>query len=198
MGLIIGLHAFAIWYFTQLPAPEPEPIPAVLEVSMITPPPDEPPPPEPPKPIPPPPKPLVVPKTPPPPMPVEQPRIITDVPAQNVVPPLPPPPPTPPAPPQAPVVTTSSKLNVREIPPKPIYPRKAQRDGIEGTVSILFLVDEQGVPTEVKVVKSSNNFDLDNAARASAMKYRFVPRIINGVAVKAQGTLDIVFKLSDQ
>lgn len=197
MALIAGLHAFAIWYFVQQPTPEPETIPTVLEVSMIIPPPDEPPPPpEPPKP-PPPPPPKVIPKTPPP-KPVEQPKVITEIPVQAPVPPPPPAPPAPPPPPAPPVAAISAKLNVREIPPKPVYPRKAQRDGIEGTVSILFMVDEQGIPTEVKVVKSSNNFDLDNAARASAMKYRFVPRIINGVAVKAQGTLDIVFKLSEQ
>ena len=198
MALIVGLHAFGIWFFMQQPAPEPEPVPTVLEVSMIIPPPDEPPPPpEPPKP-PPPQPPKVIPKTPPP-MPVEQPKVVTEVPVQAPIPPPPPAPPAPPPPPAPPVVaTTSAKLNVREIPPRPTYPRKALRDGIEGTVSMMFFVDEQGNTTEVKVVKSSGNFDLDTAARASAMKYRFVPKIINGVAVKAQGTLDIVFKLSEQ
>ena len=80
---------------------------------------------------------------------------------------------------------------------KPVYPRRALRDGIEGKVTILITVDEKGIPTDAKVVKSSGNFDLDNAARTAAMKYIFVPQMVNGVPVKAQGLQDFVFNLNE-
>jgi TonB family protein len=71
------------------------------------------------------------------------------------------------------------------------------RDGIQGKVTVLITVDEKGMPTEAKVLKSSGNFDLDNAARSAAMKYIFVPQMYNGVPVKAQGLQDFVFNLNE-
>lgn len=198
MGFIIGLHAFGIWYFIQRPTPELEPPPVILQVAMITPPEEQPPPPpEPPKP-PPPQPPKVVPKTPPP-IPVEQPKVVTEVPVQAPIPPPPPAPPAPPAPPPpAPALPATFKLVLKEQPPKPTYPRKALRDQIQGTVSMLLTVDERGIPIDIQVTKSSGNFELDTAAKVNAMKYRFIPYQANGIAVKMKTTLDIVFKLSDQ
>ncbi len=197
MGLIIGLHAFAIWYFMQRPAAEPTPEPPIMQVAMIMPPDEPPPPPEPPKP-PPPQPPKVVPKTPPP-MPVEQPKVVTEVPVQKPIAPPPPAPPAPPAPPPPmPTLPSVYKLVLKEQPPKPTYPRKALKDQVEGTVSMLLTVDEHGVPIDVQITKGSGSFDLDTAARVNAMKYRFIPYQANGVAVKMKTTLDIVFKLSEQ
>lgn len=196
MACIIGLHAFAIWRFIHVPPPEPPPDLPILQVSMIIPPDEPPPPPEPPKP-PPPQPPKVIPKTPPP-IPVEQPKVVTEVPVQA---PIPPPPPTPPAPPQPPAPPpprpSAPTYLVAKQMVKPQYPRKAMRDGIEGKVTVLITVDEKGIPTEAKVVKSSGNFDLDNAARSAAMKYIFVPQMYNGVPVKAQGLQDFVFNLNE-
>jgi protein TonB len=197
MACIVGLHGLALWYFTHLPPPEALPVEPVIQVSMIVPPDETPPPPEPPKPQPPPPKPQVVQKTPPP-MPIEQPKVVTEVPVQNPIPPPPPAPPAPPAPPPPPhpAMVTNSRLVTREAP-APIYPKKAERFGITGTVTIQFTVDEQGMPIEVKITRTSGNLDLDNAARTAAQKYRFVPYLVNGVAAKVQGTIDIVFKLPE-
>jgi protein TonB len=193
MGLIVGLHAYALWHIVHIKPPEPLPPPAILQVSLVIPP-EEPPPPEPPKIEPPKVQPKVVQKTPPP-IPVEQPKIITDTPVQNPIPPPPPVDPTPPAPPP-PRPSTSSYLVVKEQA-QPIYPRKALRDGIEGKVTLLISVDEKGVPTEAKVVKSSGNFDLDNAARTAVMKFLFVPQTYNGAPIKSQGLQDIIFTLNE-
>lgn len=195
MGLIVGLHALALWRITHIPPPEPIMAPVILQVSMVKPP-DEPPPPEPPKPEPPKvPPPKVVQKTPPP-IPQEVPKIITDTPVQNPIPPPPPTPPAPPQPPPPPQNTGPVYLVIKEQA-KPIYPRKALRDGIEGKVTLLITVDEKGVPVEVKVLKSSGNFELDNAARNAAMKTLYVPQIYNGAPVKAQGLQEIVFNLNE-
>jgi protein TonB len=197
MGLIIGLHALAIWRITHVPPPEPIPVPVVLQVAMIKPPdePPPPPPPEPPKPPPPRIQPKVMQKTPPP-IPQELPKVITDTPVQNPIAPPPPVEPAPPAPPPPPKPSSSNYLVIKEQA-KPIYPRKALRDGIQGKVLLLITVDEKGMPTEAKVVKSSGNFDLDNAARNAAMKTLFVPQIYNGAPIKAQGLQEIVFNLNE-
>jgi periplasmic protein TonB len=195
MGFIVALHAFALWRIINVKPPEAPPPQVILQVSMVKPP-DEPPPPEPPKIEPPKVIPKVVQKTPPP-IPQEVPKIITDTPVQNPIPPPPPPtPPGPPPPPAQPVYTGPVYVVVKEQA-KPIYPRKALRDGIEGKVLLLITVDEKGLPVEVKVVKSSGNFDLDNAARNAAMKTLFVPQMYNGAPVKAQGLQEIVFNLNE-
>ncbi|MGH8505600.1 MAG: energy transducer TonB, partial [Stenotrophobium sp.] len=112
---------------------------------------------------------------------------------------IPEPPAPPPSPSPAPASKSSTTGNYLIIKQqfKPIYPRRALRDGIQGTVTLLIHVNENGVPIKVEVVKSSGNFDLDNAARNAAMKSLFVPQMQNGVAVKAQGLQDIVFKLDE-
>lgn len=193
MGLIVGLHAFALWRITHVQIEAPPPPPTVLQVSMVQPP-DEPPPPEPPKP-----QPRIQPKTT---QKVTQqvmqdlPPVITDIPVADPIPEPAPAPPAPPTPPQPAKSGAGGYLVVKEQV-KPIYPRKALREGIEGKVLVLITVDEKGVPQEAKVVKSSGNFELDNAAKNAVMKSLFVPQMVNGVAVRSQGLQEIVFKLSE-
>lgn len=192
MLVIAGLHVIAIWWLTHGKPPPAPPQEVVLQVSMVKPP-DEPTPPEPPK------IQRVQPKTS---QKVTQqvmqdlPPVITDIPIADPIP-EPPPPPSTPAPVPTSKSSTAGNYLIIKQQFKPIYPRRALRDGIQGTVTLLIHVDENGVPTKVEVVKSSGNFDLDNAARNAAMKSTFVPQMQNGVAVKAQGLQDIVFKLDE-
>ena len=194
MGLIVGLHAIALWRIVNVKPPEAPPPQVILQVSMVKPP-DEPPPPEPPKIEPPKVQPPKVVQQTPPPIPQEVPKVITDTPVQNPIPP--PPPPAPPAPPAPPPQPTGPIYLVIKEQAKPVYPRKALRDGIEGKVTLLITVDEKGAPVEVKVLKSSGNFDLDTAARNAAMKTLFVPQMYNGAPVRAQGLQEIVFNLNE-
>ncbi|MGH8460088.1 MAG: energy transducer TonB [Stenotrophobium sp.] len=192
MGLIVGLHAVVLWRITHMKPPPAQPQQVILQVSMVKPP-DE---------LPPPPKiERVQPQTT---QKVTQqvmqdlPPVITDIPVADPIPE----PPANPAPPQPsamppPKNTGAGRYLIAKQEYKPIYPRKALRDGIEGTVTLLIHVDQKGVPEKVEVVKSSGDFDLDNAARYAAMKYLFVPAMQNGVPVTALGLLDIVFKLDD-
>lgn len=192
MLLIVGLHVVAIWCLTHSSPPPAPPQEVILQVSMVKPP-DEPTPPEPPK------IQRVQPKTT---QKVTQqvmqdlPPVITNIPVAEPIP-EPPPPPAAPAPAPTSKSSTASNYLVIKQQFKPIYPRRALREGIQGTVTLLIHVDENGVPTKVEVVKSSGYFDLDYAARNAAMKSTFVPQMQNGVAVKAQGLQDIVFKLDE-
>lgn len=68
-----------------------------------------------------------------------------------------------------------------EVKPKPVispipkYPELAKQAGIEGTTVIKMLVDIDGTVREVKILKSSGNQMLDQAALVAAKKSKFTP-----------------------
>lgn len=68
-----------------------------------------------------------------------------------------------------------------EVKPKPVYsavplyPELPLKAGIEGTTVVKMLVDIDGRVIEVKILKSSGNQMLDQAAIAAAMKSTFTP-----------------------
>ena len=78
----------------------------------------------------------------------------------------------------------------------PPYPRLALRDGIEGTVQLLVLVDETGHVLEVKVERSSGDHQLDTAAREHVLRHwLFQPAQRNGVPMRAWARAPIEFRL---
>ncbi len=68
-----------------------------------------------------------------------------------------------------------------EVKPKPVYsavpeyPPLPLKAGIEGTTVVKMLVDVDGRVIDVKILKSSGNQSLDQAAIAAAMKSTFTP-----------------------
>ena len=68
-----------------------------------------------------------------------------------------------------------------EVKPKPVfnpipkYPELAKQAGIEGTTVVKMLVDVDGSVREVKILKSSGNQMLDQAALAAARQSKFTP-----------------------
>jgi protein TonB len=80
--------------------------------------------------------------------------------------------------------------------PPPAYPRDALREGAGGTVLLEILVDTDGRPLEVTVVRSSGHRDLDQAARRQVLRHwRFVPAMQDGRAVQAIGRVPVEFSL---
>jgi protein TonB len=70
------------------------------------------------------------------------------------------------------------KVEVKPQPivnPTPKYPELAKQAGIEGTTVVKMLVDIDGSVREVKILKSSGNPMLDQAALAAAKKSKFTP-----------------------
>ena len=70
------------------------------------------------------------------------------------------------------------KVEVKPKPifnPKPKYPELAKQAGIEGTTVIKMLVDIDGTVREVKILKSSGNQMLDQAALVAAKQSKFTP-----------------------
>ena len=79
--------------------------------------------------------------------------------------------------------------------PPPAYPRRARRDGIEGTVMLKVLVTASGVPGEVKVEASSGSDSLDRAALNAVRAWQFVPARRADEAIDAWIRVPVVFRL---
>ena len=65
----------------------------------------------------------------------------------------------------------------------PPYPPSARRLREEGDVRLAVHIDERGLVTEVRVVRSSGSPRLDSAAIETVKKWRFVPATVNGQPV---------------
>ncbi len=122
--------------------------------------------------------------------PVEPPPVIAAPPQEAPVPveaPPPPPPPAPveiaaapdpePAPAPPPPVLTEPVFNADYLDnPAPVYPAVSRRIGEQGRVILRVLVSPTGLAEEVQVRSSSGHVRLDEAARTTVARWRFVPR----------------------
>ncbi|MEW5993361.1 MAG: TonB family protein [Candidatus Zixiibacteriota bacterium] len=77
----------------------------------------------------------------------------------------------------------------------PPYPRLAKQAGIEGTVWVKALVDEEGNVIKAILGKSCGTKSLDDAAVEAAYKNKFKPGIQNGRPVKVWVTYPMEFTL---
>lgn len=68
-----------------------------------------------------------------------------------------------------------------------IYPRRAQSRGIEGYVIIEFVVATNGSVKDAKVVKAEPAGIFDQAALDAALKFKYKPRVVDGVAMEVAG-----------
>ena len=82
---------------------------------------------------------------------------------------------------------------------EPQYPRKAAMRGLEGWVILQFDITPKGSVENVRVVDSSTRKVFDKAARRALLKWRFKPKVVDGVAVAQNGQkVNLEFKLSNQ
>ena len=79
----------------------------------------------------------------------------------------------------------------------PVYPKEAQKKGLEGTVDLRVLVTEQGTVDKVEVTTSSGHSDMDRAAVDAAKRTRFRPAIRNGERVAMWINYPIQFALTN-
>lgn len=82
--------------------------------------------------------------------------------------------------------TDGPLVNVMDV--RPVYPQQAVARGIEGFVTVKFDVTEAGSVTNVRVIESSHSI-FERAAREAALRSKFRPRVVDGVA---QPTADLV------
>ncbi len=79
---------------------------------------------------------------------------------------------------------------------KVVYPEKARQEGIEGRVTVQFIVNEFGEVENPKVIKGIGGGCDENALEAVKLA-KFEPGLHNGDPVKVQYSLPIVFRLND-
>ena len=95
----------------------------------------------------------------------------------------------------APVAGQTSQL-IRLVRINPQYPRAELLSGVEGYVKVRFTVNEDGTVSKPRVVESRPPRVFDRAALTAIKKWKFRPKVINGVAMKQDGVQIIDFKLN--
>jgi periplasmic protein TonB len=156
-----------------------------------------------PPPPPPPPKKIEIPKTPPPPQPyVPPPDIpVPTMPSEPVIaaitptpppapPPIAPPAPAPPPPPAKPAIVKNPGVVSK---PEFVYPPEAQRKSIEGTVVAHVSVDENGTPTDCRIVEvrpPNVARYFERQTKDWLMQFKYV-----GTGQKYIGEIEITYKL---
>ena len=81
---------------------------------------------------------------------------------------------------------------------KPQYPIRAAQDGIEGWVRMRFDINPHGQVENVTVIASQPRGVFERAATKAMRRWRYRPKIVNGVASWRRGvTVKMPFKLTD-
>ena len=68
-----------------------------------------------------------------------------------------------------------------------IYPRRAQSRGIEGFVIVEFVVTKTGAVSNAKVIKAQPEGIFDQAALDAVAKFKYKPRVVEGIAMEVGG-----------
>jgi protein TonB len=77
--------------------------------------------------------------------------------------------------------------------PTPIYPPELARKGLQGTVYVLFVVDQNGRPQNLKVQKSTHP-SFNNPALKAVKSWKFEPGKRKGKAVQFRMRVPITFQ----
>ncbi|MBS1144123.1 MAG: energy transducer TonB [Proteobacteria bacterium] len=203
--IALALHALVLFYpiritLEQLDAPPPGPVQVQLKESIAAPRVIPPSPPE---------KPATRQAPPRPKMPSTAQPVIALAPEQASAPatffvPAPPSPPTPAAaqaaapPSAAAVAVTAPRFNAAYLHnPEPKYPSISRRMGEEGKVLLKVRVTPDGLAAAVSIDKSSGYERLDESARDTVTRWRFVPARRGDEAIEATVIVPIVFRLDN-
>jgi TonB family protein len=63
----------------------------------------------------------------------------------------------------------------------PAYPRKALEEGLSGSVTVDFIVDAKGEPTELRIADAKPSGVFDRAALEAVKHWRYEPFMVDGV-----------------
>jgi protein TonB len=80
---------------------------------------------------------------------------------------------------------------------RPVYPARAQQQGIEGYVLVQFSIDALGRVADVQVIEAEPRGMFERAALKAVERFRYKPRVVNGEATTVNGVQHLVtFELS--
>jgi TonB family protein len=94
------------------------------------------------------------------------------------------------------ICTGGVRNSVATYFPQPEYPKEAKEQNISGSVSVKVSIDEEGNVTEAKACLGHPLLHLE--AEKAAMKAKFKPTKLSGVAVKVSGIIVYNFKVEDE
>jgi periplasmic protein TonB len=77
---------------------------------------------------------------------------------------------------------------------EPEYSEQARREKFGGVVVVSMIVDEEGMPTDLKLVTSIGH-GLDEKALEAARQYRFTPALRDGKPVAVRITVELSFRI---
>jgi TonB family protein len=77
---------------------------------------------------------------------------------------------------------------------KPAWPAGAQEANRTGSVTLLFLIGQDGKVKQSRIVKSSGHTDLDDAAHTSLARCRFKPGTVDGKPAEAWMPVQYIWK----
>jgi protein TonB len=80
---------------------------------------------------------------------------------------------------------------------RPMYPRDAALTGIEGWVKVEFTITEVGTVKDARVIEADPPRIFNREAIRAILKWKFKPRVVEGVAVERRATQIIEFNLDD-
>lgn len=79
----------------------------------------------------------------------------------------------------------------------PVYPSRAQSRGLEGFVDMSFTVTTTGTVKDAIVLQSTSSL-FERAATRAVLKFKYKPRVVDGIPVEVVGVKTrITFKLED-
>jgi protein TonB len=78
---------------------------------------------------------------------------------------------------------------------RPMYPREAAVAGIEGWVKVEFTITEAGTVEDPRIVAADPPRVFNREAIRAILKWKFKPRVVEGVAVERRATQVIDFSL---
>ena len=80
---------------------------------------------------------------------------------------------------------------------RPMYPREAAMTGTQGWVKVEFTITEAGTVKDPRVIDAKPPRLFNREAIRAILKWKFKPRVIDGVAVERRATQVIDFTLDD-
>jgi protein TonB len=80
---------------------------------------------------------------------------------------------------------------------RPMYPREAAISGTEGWVKIEFTITETGSVKSPRVIDAHPPRMFNREAIRAILKWKFKPRVVDGIAVERRATQTIDFTLEE-
>jgi protein TonB len=86
-------------------------------------------------------------------------------------------------------------VKLRHVQPE--YPRWALQQGLEGTVSLIFLIDETGKTTNIQVTRNSEFPEFDFASIRAVKQWRYKPATREGRPIAVWQPCIVRFQLNE-